>query len=387
MSVDPVSALPSRPSPGAAGARLGELYASHARMVYGICRMLLRDADEAEDATQQVFLSAYRSLLTGTTVHDPAAWLGTIARNDCRRRATLRLRDQYVAGEEVTRVSPAADDTAIGREDASALYAQLAGLPDKQREAIVLRDVYGLRYDEVAKALGTSRPAVESLLFRGRRRLQRRLRPEVVAGVLVVPVALRESLAYAVPGFAATAAPEGAVAAAVGIPLALKLAAGGGALAIAGSAGLVAERSLHDPPSRPVDAPAAVASAPAETSAQKLAPLLAVPAGGFPVVRTTADDSDGSSPAVAEDQEQEDERGEEPREDRSGPGDGDRDRDEPVETLERPDNSGPGKAEDTEEHEDRSGPAAADTDDEAEDAEERDEDDESDGGGSSGPDS
>ena len=86
-------ALPSRPSPAAAGARLGELYSAHARMVYGICRMLLHHADEAEDATQQVFLAAYRSLLTGTEVRDPAAWLGTIARNTCRRRATALTRE------------------------------------------------------------------------------------------------------------------------------------------------------------------------------------------------------------------------------------------------------------------------------------------------------
>lgn len=318
MTVDPAAALPSRPSPGAAGARLAELYEAHARMVYGICRMLLRDADEAEDATQQVFLSAYGSLLTGTRVRDPAAWLGTIARNDCRRRAKRRLRERYTAGDEVTLVSPAADDAAIGRENAAALYAQLAVLPDKQREAVVLRDLFGLRYDEVAKALGTSRPAVEALLFRGRRRLKGRLRPDLVAGVLVVPVALRDSIAYAVPGFAATGASEGALVAAAGIPLALKLAAGGGALAIAGSASFVAERSPHDRPSRPPSALAAVGSKPGETSQPP------PPAGGFPLLRMT--DNAGARPTPAavalEDDEDRDERGH-VDDDRSGPEVGD----------------------------------------------------------------
>lgn len=73
MTLDPGSALPARPSPGAAGARLGEMYSGNARMVYGLCRMLLDDPTEAEDATQQVFLSAYRSLLTGTDVEKPSA--------------------------------------------------------------------------------------------------------------------------------------------------------------------------------------------------------------------------------------------------------------------------------------------------------------------------
>ena len=124
MSAGPAAAPPPRrPSPTAAGARLGELYAANSRMVYGICRMLLRDADEAEDATQQVFLAAYRSLLAGTDVRDPAAWLGTIARNACRRRAVTRAREPVAVDDELTLVSPAADETAIGREEAAALYA------------------------------------------------------------------------------------------------------------------------------------------------------------------------------------------------------------------------------------------------------------------------
>ena len=81
------------------------------------------------------------------------------------------------------------------------LRRALAELPEQQREAVVLRDVYGLRYREVAVALGLSRPAVESVLFRARRRLRTRLRP--VAGALVVPSGLRDALDQALPGFAA----------------------------------------------------------------------------------------------------------------------------------------------------------------------------------------
>lgn len=331
MSIDPVSALPSRPSPGAAGARLGELYAAHSRMVYGICRMLLRDADEAEDVTQQVYLSAYSNLLTGTEVRDPAAWLGTIARNACRRRAADRMREPLATGDEPMLVAPAADETAIGRENAAALYAQLAVLPEKQREAVVLRDLYGLQYDEVARALGTSRPAVEALLFRGRRRLQRRLRPGLAAGVLVVPLTIRESIAYAVPGFAGTAPAGAATATAAGIPLAAKLAAAGSAVAIAGSAGFVAERSLHDPPSRP-SAGVAVDGDERTAEAHALrhhATLMPVPPGGFPLLAARADSSgpgggDKRRAAAVDENEDDDRHGgdDEDREDNSGPSGG-----------------------------------------------------------------
>ncbi len=345
-------ALPSRPSPAAAGARLGELYSAHARMVYGICRMLLHHADEAEDATQQVFLAAYRSLLTGTEVRDPAAWLGTIARNTCRRRATALTREPLPFAGGPVIASPAADDAAIGREETNALYAELATLPVRQREAVVLRDLYGLRYAEVAKALGTSRPAVEGLLIRGRRQLRRRLRPGVAAGVLAVPLAIQESIAYAVPGFASAAAPTGVAAAAAGIPLAAKLATAGTAAALAGSAGVVAEQRLHDPPSRPAPPPAAAVSEPTESSAttttgaavavspQPLPRLLPVPPGGFPVAKQR-DNDDNSGPGGGHDDEPrtvavvDDADEDRAPDDNSGPGSG-------ADETEQEDNSGPG---------------------------------------------
>ena len=248
MNADP-AALPSRPSPGAAGARLGELYAAHARMVHGVCRVMLRDVLDAEDATQQVFLSAYRSLLAGTTIEKEGAWLGTIARNECRSRIESRMRTPLATAEVDTLVTAGVEEQAEGRANAAELYAELAALPSKQREAVVLRDLYGLRYDEVATALGTSRPAVEALLFRARRRLQQRLRPRLAAGVLVVPLAIHDSLAYAVPGFASTAFPAAAVGGLAAAPLLAKLAAGGVTVVLAGSAGVAVERGLHDRPS------------------------------------------------------------------------------------------------------------------------------------------
>lgn len=318
MSVDPISALPSRPSPGVAGARLGALYADHARMVYGICRMILRDAEDAEDATQQVFLSAYRSLLTGTEVRDPAAWLGTIARNACRRRATSRLREPVAFADQPTLLSPGVEEQASRREDAAELYAELAALPEKQREAVVLRDMYGLRYDEVAAALGTSRPAVEALLFRARRRLQRRLRPGVAAGVLVVPLAVHESIAYAVPGFTA---PAGAAVTAAGIPILAKLAATGAAVGLAGSAGVVVQQRLHDPPTRPVQATRSTEASVAAVAPLRPAALLpALPATTRGVVRDSGSGHGGddeAARAVADTGDRDRDDGTETRDDRS----------------------------------------------------------------------
>ena len=169
-------------------------------MVYGVCRLILRDPTEAEDAAQQTFLSAYRALLNGQEPRDPSAWLGTIARNECRGR--LRSRKT----EPLTLVTAATvDETqreAARHEEIEALTAALAELPQQQRDAIVLREFYGLSYAEVAAALGISGAAVESLLFRSRRRLQEHLRPlRAALGALVLPPSLSESLAQSLPGF------------------------------------------------------------------------------------------------------------------------------------------------------------------------------------------
>jgi hypothetical protein len=280
------------------------------------------------------------------------------------------MREPLAVDDEPTLVSPAADDTAIGREQAAALYAELAGLPVKQREAVVLRDLYGLRYDEVATALGTSRPAVEALLFRGRRRLQRRLRPGVAAGVVVVPLAVQESIAYAVPGFASTAVPTGAVAVAAGIPVVAKLAAGGAAVGLAGSAGIVAERSLHDPPVRPVETKVEqVAPARTNENAGPAAPgvLLPIPPGGFPVVRARGGEAgDDSGPGRGEEDEHaggaagDDEGDDDRNEDRADDTDGGEDERDEGEDRSGPDREGEHDEAADRADDDRSGPGGGD---------------------------
>src|SRR5690242_8438716 len=155
-------------------------------MVFGLCRALLRDPTEAEDAAQQVFLSAHRSLLGGAEPREPAAWLATIARNECWARSRSRLREPLAldAADVVGGVDPVYE--AIRRADLAALWRAIRALPRQQRDALLLREFGGLRYDELAAALAVTEPAVESLLFRARARLRLQLQPIRVA---VVPVA------------------------------------------------------------------------------------------------------------------------------------------------------------------------------------------------------
>jgi RNA polymerase sigma factor (sigma-70 family) len=294
------------------GARVGRLYDEHARMVMGICRVLLRDPHEAEDAAQQTFLLAHRALLGGTEPRDSAAWLATIARNECRGR--IRTRMATPASEPFADDHPelsvaGVDETAERRDLVRALRAALAELPERQRQAIVLREFYGLRQDELAAALEVEEPSVESLLWRARRSLAKRnVATDVGAAILLVPPTLREQLARLIPGFGETAVGVGAAGA--GIPVAAKLAAAAAAVVTAASVG--GDR----PERRPL-------------------PVAAQPAIAAPI---EVEDRSGPSERSGQGQGRGRGRGtDEARSDSSGPGSGE------VEAVEvRDDNSGSG---------------------------------------------
>jgi len=163
---------------GRAADALADLYREHARLVAGICRGMLRDPEEAADAAQQSFLAAHRSLLAGTTPREPAAWLATIARNECRMRIRKRMGTPLTVplDPELDGRGDTTHQAAVERASVAELRVALAELPERQREALLLREVQGLSYDEVARTMEVSPPSVEALLWRARRAVTERVR-------------------------------------------------------------------------------------------------------------------------------------------------------------------------------------------------------------------
>ena len=248
-----------------AGARLEALHAEHSRAVLGLCRMLLRDPTEAEDAHQATFLAAFRSLAKGTVPREPGAWLAAIARNECWSRVRARMRDPLPIAEPEGAADPADPlALAIRNENVGVFWAAFAELPKPQQQAFLLREFRGLSYEDLAVALGVSNSAVESLLFRARRGLQ-----TAMATIATLPLGLRDLIARLGAGTATTGVAAKAVTATVGL-----------GLFAAGSAGLEAHHPARHRVAAPVAAvrsqraPAA-AAAPAlvRTAAARLRPV------------------------------------------------------------------------------------------------------------------
>ncbi|HXR13458.1 MAG TPA: sigma-70 family RNA polymerase sigma factor [Solirubrobacteraceae bacterium] len=157
------------------------LYVRYANNIYSYVASLLRNHHEAEDVTQQVFAKLPDSLQRYEDRGAPfLSWLVRLARN----AAIDQMRSQRAVPVAEPVLTEASDDGAT-RDRREILRAALAGLPEDQREIIVLRHVGGLAPAEIAARLGRSESAVNGLHHRGRRALRAELTRLGVAPVTV----------------------------------------------------------------------------------------------------------------------------------------------------------------------------------------------------------
>jgi len=157
-----------------------QLVLSYQRQVYNFALRMINRPETAEDVTQETFLSAFKSIgsFKGGSFR---AWLYRIASNACydqmRRwqrkpsssleelQSELKMADPVDKGE-----SP--EERTLRRELAEVLREALAELPDDQRSMVILSDIQGFSYEEIAAATKTPLGTVKSRLNRGRARLR-----------------------------------------------------------------------------------------------------------------------------------------------------------------------------------------------------------------------
>jgi RNA polymerase sigma factor (sigma-70 family) len=160
------------------------LYRRYVKDVYHYALALLRNPADAEDVTQTTFMNAYRAFKRGEEPVKPQNWLIKIAHNVARSRyATTTRRVKEVPLEDHL------DQLALPEEDkpdVEAVLTALGRLPLNQRAALVLRELEGRSYAEIADTLQVSVPAVETLIFRARRAL--RLKASAVRALGLVPL-------------------------------------------------------------------------------------------------------------------------------------------------------------------------------------------------------
>jgi RNA polymerase sigma factor (sigma-70 family) len=158
---------------GVAAAReLDELYRLHAAEVFRYAYAVLGNRADAEDVTQTTFVNALRALERGEKPRKPTNWLITIAHNLIRQR--FRQQQSRPVEVELDRDVAAAEDADDG-PSIDDLVRALQRIPPTQRQALVLRELEGRSYNEIAALLGVSQSALEALIFRARRSLAEEL--------------------------------------------------------------------------------------------------------------------------------------------------------------------------------------------------------------------
>ena len=156
------------------------LYQRHVGDVYRYALAVMRNQADAEDVTQTTFMNAYRAFQHGERPQKPQNWLIAIAHNVCRQRFRQSARrPSEVSFEEDIADRFVDDDDAPSVEDIRRALGQLAF---NQRAALVMRELEGRSYAEIAEILKLSTSAVETLIFRARRALREQLETSLTCG-------------------------------------------------------------------------------------------------------------------------------------------------------------------------------------------------------------
>lgn len=166
----------------------GQLVTMYENKILNYCYRMLGDRTDAEDATQDVFVKLYRFIGSFTGQSAFSTWLYKIASNVCldflrknKRHTvdTVSLHQQNAEGEEfllnIEDKGRTPYESAQMNEAQRALFAALSQLNEEQRKVVVLRDVEGLSYEEIAAVTGLAAGTVKSRINRARQALKKLL--------------------------------------------------------------------------------------------------------------------------------------------------------------------------------------------------------------------
>ncbi len=168
--------------------------------VINLVARTLRDADEAEDVAQNVFVQVHKSAARYRATAKFSTWLFTIARNLCLNEIRRRIRhpadslDEPAPGSDepreaslLDRAASSADASAVREELFAKVDEAIHSLPETQRTALLLCREEELSYEEIAEVVGCSLSATKSLIHRARETLKAKLKPYLASGKWSAP--------------------------------------------------------------------------------------------------------------------------------------------------------------------------------------------------------
>ncbi|HXD17361.1 MAG TPA: sigma-70 family RNA polymerase sigma factor [Vicinamibacterales bacterium] len=153
------------------------------KRVFNVAYKFVARFDEAEDLTQEIFVKVFRALPTFDRRASFETWLTKVSRNLCVDRYRRRRREEERFTDEVDpdtiqidELVSRPDATLEQRDEIAMVRRALAKLDPTYREAVALRDVHDLSYEEIARRLQLPEGTVKSRISRGRKELARHLR-------------------------------------------------------------------------------------------------------------------------------------------------------------------------------------------------------------------
>jgi len=170
-------------------AAFAEIYRRHHQAIYRFCRSMLVSAEDASDALQSTMAAALRALPGERRAIDLRPWLFCVARNEC---ITLLRGRRPTAGLEAVESLPApssGEDAVAVRGRLRELVGDLQALPERQRSALVMRELSGLDYEAIAVALETTAATAKQVVYEARRALH-----ELAEGRSMLCEAVRRTL-------------------------------------------------------------------------------------------------------------------------------------------------------------------------------------------------
>lgn len=153
-----------------------EVFELYKDRVFALCRHMAGNVEDAEDLTQEVFVSAFRNIGSFRAEAAFGTWIYRIATNQCLNRLRKKRPEVHSFDAAPPAPGPSPEDMVVRKELNRRMEAAVAELPENLRAVFVLGTLEGMRYKEIAEILDCSEEAVKMRVHRARKRVRDRMK-------------------------------------------------------------------------------------------------------------------------------------------------------------------------------------------------------------------